>query len=174
MTLHCKTIDGLYVNVTFTDDCEPNVGGYYCQIYLDDAWNCEVDNMVIPASIVDKGKEEEYAREHVAALALFGGLHFFRDNEKMQDFIRLTKEEFLASYSYLTEQEYNNTQTLYKYSTFEWCPYCEEEVVLQDIFEVQVCPSCGELLAPCSLCETRKCNTCSAYNIIFQTTIKTN
>lgn len=35
--------------------------------------------------------------------------HFLSDAEKMRDFKELSKEEFLASYSYLTEAEYNNT-----------------------------------------------------------------
>lgn len=35
---------------------------------------------------------------------------FIDDEEKMQDFVRLTKEEFLLSYSYLTEEEYELTE----------------------------------------------------------------
>lgn len=35
--------------------------------------------------------------------------HFLSDAEKMRDFKELSKEEFLASYSYLTEAEYDNT-----------------------------------------------------------------
>lgn len=38
---------------------------------------------------------------------------FLDDEEKMRDFICLTKEEFLASYSYLTEDEYDNTYKRY-------------------------------------------------------------
>ena len=34
---------------------------------------------------------------------------FIDDKEKMRDFYELTKEEFLASYSYLTEEEYDAT-----------------------------------------------------------------
>jgi hypothetical protein len=37
-------------------------------------------------------------------------LIFSDDDEKMADFEILTKEEFLTSYSYLTEQEYDNTK----------------------------------------------------------------
>ena len=40
--------------------------------------------------------------------------NFVGDKEKMLDFIILTKEEFLESYSYLTEQEYNNTCEIVK------------------------------------------------------------
>jgi len=35
---------------------------------------------------------------------------FCDDKEKMKDFHLLTKEEFLKSYSYLTELEYNLTR----------------------------------------------------------------
>ena len=35
--------------------------------------------------------------------------NFLDDIEKMSDFRILTKKEFLQSYSYLTEQEYDNT-----------------------------------------------------------------
>ena len=35
--------------------------------------------------------------------------HFADDEEKMVDFRILTKEEFLFSYSYLTEEEYDMT-----------------------------------------------------------------
>ena len=36
--------------------------------------------------------------------------NFLDDDEKMADFKILTKEEFLTSYSYLTEEEYDNTK----------------------------------------------------------------
>ena len=34
---------------------------------------------------------------------------FIDDSEKMKDFIKLTKKEFLESYSYLTAEEYDET-----------------------------------------------------------------
>ena len=39
---------------------------------------------------------------------------FTDDKEKMNDFFNLTKEEFLASYSYLTEEEYELTMEAIK------------------------------------------------------------
>lgn len=36
-------------------------------------------------------------------------MHFLSDDDKMRDFKELTKEEFLQSYSYLTEEEYDAT-----------------------------------------------------------------
>ena len=41
-------------------------------------------------------------------------LSFIDDDEKMIDFVLLTKEEFLQSYSYLTEEEYDATVIDYK------------------------------------------------------------
>ena len=37
-------------------------------------------------------------------------LNFIEDKEKMKDFFELTKEEFLFSYSYLSEEEYDVTK----------------------------------------------------------------
>ena len=37
---------------------------------------------------------------------------FSSDSEKMRDFIYLSKEDFLLSYSYLTEREYEATANL--------------------------------------------------------------
>ncbi len=36
-------------------------------------------------------------------------MDFCNDKEKMVDFMQLSKEEFLQSYSYLSEQEYDDT-----------------------------------------------------------------
>lgn len=38
--------------------------------------------------------------------------NFIDDKEKMADFLVLSKTEFLTSYSYLTEEEYNNTKKI--------------------------------------------------------------
>ena len=39
-------------------------------------------------------------------------LNFINDREKIKDMKKLSKKEFLESYSYLTEEEYNNTQKI--------------------------------------------------------------
>lgn len=41
-------------------------------------------------------------------------MNFFDDKEKMKDFQEMSKEDFLKSYSYLTEQEYDETKNLIK------------------------------------------------------------
>ena len=43
----------------------------------------------------------------------FRRANFFNDPDKMCDFIMLTKDAFLSSYSYLTEDEYENTRVIY-------------------------------------------------------------
>ena len=45
---------------------------------------------------------------------IYKNADFIDDEEKMYDFVRLTKEEFLLSYSYLTEDEYDNTKKIYE------------------------------------------------------------
>jgi len=40
---------------------------------------------------------------------IFKDVDFSDDKEKMKDFYILSKVEFLKSYSYLTEREYDNT-----------------------------------------------------------------
>lgn len=42
--------------------------------------------------------------------------NFINDDEKMADFKILSKEEFLASYTYLTNEEYENTLKLWRHN----------------------------------------------------------
>lgn len=37
-------------------------------------------------------------------------------------------------------------------TTTEWCPNCEHEIELENVFMVQICPSCGKKIKPCNLC----------------------
>lgn len=52
--------------------------------------------------------------------------HFLNDEEKMKDFLILSKEEFLKSYSYLTEEEYDLTRDAYSKSL---CPVLKSRLV---------------------------------------------
>lgn len=40
---------------------------------------------------------------------------------------------------------------------YEYCPYCEDEVKLNNEFKVQVCPNCGHAIVPCSICPLDNC-----------------
>lgn len=93
---------------------------------------------------------------------------FANDAEKMRDFFSLSKDEFLKTYSYLTEEEWNLTakkvQNTHERSlddyTLEYCPYCDsyEQVIYAK--GVTACPNCGKPLAPCSMCESCNYATC--------------
>ena len=37
-------------------------------------------------------------------------------------------------------------------TTYEYCPYCENEVELKAELKAQKCPQCGKWITPCSLC----------------------
>lgn len=49
---------------------------------------------------------------------------FIDDGEKMRDFFTLTKEEFLDSYSYLTEEEYDATAKYVEDHNLEKFSFC--------------------------------------------------
>lgn len=40
---------------------------------------------------------------------------------------------------------------------YEYCPYCEGEVKLDNEFKVQTCPDCGHAIVPCSICPLESC-----------------
>ncbi len=53
-------------------------------------------------------------------------ISFIDDDEKYIDFLNLSKEEFLKMYSYVTEEEYNNTMIDWVNDTLE--RYTSDEV----------------------------------------------
>ena len=54
-------------------------------------------------------------------------MDFMTDKEKMVDFFILSKEEFLASYSYLTDEEYEATvKEVIKASGYQNPDVCED------------------------------------------------
>ncbi|MDR1502273.1 MAG: hypothetical protein LBT43_07450 [Prevotella sp.] len=58
-------------SVTFTDDCDENKGGYYCQVYSDADYNCEIDYFCIhPEDFTNDNDVERLAREYIDALLL--------------------------------------------------------------------------------------------------------
>lgn len=63
--IECVTKNGVRVWVSRTYDCEPNLGGFFCQIYLDDNCNREIGDFVVPADIVDSDKDIEYIKGYI-------------------------------------------------------------------------------------------------------------
>ncbi len=61
-------------------------------------------------------------------------MSFIDDKEKMKDFRWLTKDEFLKTYSYLTEQEYEETKKDYikrmprSITTLDYLQECKEQI----------------------------------------------
>ena len=75
--------------------------------------------------------------------------NFITDTEKMRDFKELSKEEFLKSYSYLTEEEYDNTKEIYtKQFTKTRCNMCMTYFDYDEDNVMDTCPFCetGEYL----------------------------
>lgn len=65
---------------------------------------------------------------------------------------------FIDIYQYhiLEIVEENKAEPIYEY-----CPFCDEEVVLANEFKVQFCPECGKALVPCNLCPLNLQGKCS-------------
>lgn len=63
--IKCKSKNGFNVWVSITYDCEPNLGGYFCQVYIDSECNKEVDDFVVPANVVDANKDRMFIIEHM-------------------------------------------------------------------------------------------------------------
>lgn len=63
--LECVSKNGVRVYVTRTYDVEPNIGGFYCQVYLDDDCNYEVDNFTIPKEVVGLDLDELFIVKHI-------------------------------------------------------------------------------------------------------------
>lgn len=42
----------------------------------------------------------------------------------------------------------------------EWCPECDCEVLLQNVFKTQICPNCGKPILPCAQCKDNNCTNC--------------
>ena len=120
--IKCKSKNGFDVWVSSTYDCKPNLGGYFCQVYIDSECNKEVDDFVVPALIVNAHNDRRFIIEHM----------------------RNTDVDAIA----------------------EWCPHCCDEVTLLKEFKVQKCPSCGNEILPCSMCDecTDKCPLAKDYN----------
>jgi hypothetical protein len=97
------------------------------KITTEENYRSPVQNARLIYTLKDFGSAEEiieyfianfgdmYSKENF--IVINGGFtegNFLDDEEKMRDFYELTKEEFLFSYSYLTEEEYDNTAKLVK------------------------------------------------------------
>lgn len=73
------------------------------------------------ASVSEEGSQQRKDYEYINSLyektfenyVHAENISFIDDEEKMRDFVKISKEEFLSSYSYLSEEEYNATSKDY-------------------------------------------------------------
>lgn len=61
----------------------------------------------------------------------YSNANFIKDKEKMRDFKELSKKQFLSSYSYLTEQEYDNTAREMLKKLYERLKQIDDELGLE-------------------------------------------
>jgi hypothetical protein len=63
----CTSKNGVEVWVSRCYDCEPNLGGFFCQVYLDEDCEYEIDNFVVPAAVVDANVDERFIVAYINA-----------------------------------------------------------------------------------------------------------
>jgi hypothetical protein len=63
--IECTSKNGVKVYVTRTYDVEPNVGGFYCAVYLDENCDHKVDDFCISADVVNLDLDELYIEKHI-------------------------------------------------------------------------------------------------------------
>ena len=63
--IECTSKNGVKVYVTRTYDVEPNIGGFYCEVYLDESCGHKVDDFCISADVVDLDLDELYTEKYI-------------------------------------------------------------------------------------------------------------
>lgn len=63
--IECTSKNGVKVYVTRTYDVEPNIGGFYCEVYLDENCDHKVDDFCISADVVNLDLDELYIEKHI-------------------------------------------------------------------------------------------------------------
>ena len=63
--IECTSKNGVKVYVTRTYDVEPNIGGFYCEVYLDENCDHKVDDFCISANVVNLDLDDLYIERHI-------------------------------------------------------------------------------------------------------------
>ena len=107
----------MYYNNDRQDSMHLEFAQNWCQkaSYVVEEWIGKYgENNFVKADIgEDRDTYIELTPFHISEM--FEKDNFYEDLEKMDDFRCLTKYEFLGSYSYLTEEEYDNTLIIDEY-----------------------------------------------------------
>lgn len=63
--IECTSKNGVKVYVTRTYDVEPNTGGFYCEVYLDNNCAHKVDDFCISADVVNLDLDQLYIEKYI-------------------------------------------------------------------------------------------------------------
>ena len=63
--IECTSKNGVNVYVTRTYDVEPNIGGFYCEVYLDENCDHKVDDFCISANVVNLDLDQLYIEKYI-------------------------------------------------------------------------------------------------------------
>ena len=63
--IECTSKNGIKVYVTREYDVEPNLGGFYCAVYLDENCDHKIDDFCISADVVNLDLDELYIEKHI-------------------------------------------------------------------------------------------------------------
>lgn len=63
--IECTSKNGIKVYVTRTYDVEPNIGGFYCAVYLDENCDHKVDDFCISADVVKLDLDDLYIEKYI-------------------------------------------------------------------------------------------------------------
>lgn len=115
MVVQVRTKNGVSLLISLTDDCGENVGGYFCQVYLDENCAFEIDNFVIHRDDNRTIEEccEDYAKE-------FDDMPII--NKRMNEVYESISDSYMTAFQFfiqhiainknVTQSEKNNFQEL--------------------------------------------------------------
>lgn len=64
--IKCKSKNDVDLWVSCCYDCEPNLGGYYCEISVDEDGERVIDDFTVPSHVVDNNRDDEFIKEYIA------------------------------------------------------------------------------------------------------------
>lgn len=99
--IECISKNGVKCYVTRTYDVEPNIGGFYCEVYLDENCDLKVDDFCISADVVDLNLDALYIEKHIQNTVLPEGNTIAvkirnrqRDNRRILETLSLLVENY--------------------------------------------------------------------------------
>lgn len=117
--IECTSKNGVKVYVTRTYDVEPNTGGFYCEVYLDNNCDHKVDDFCISADVVNLDLDELYIEKYIRDTVItvektlaVKQRNRQRDNRKIVWFLNALVERY---------PDLRFGQILFNYKFINWC-----------------------------------------------------